>query len=67
VGIVNTSTGAVTSIAASRPTITTSLHANSSSIPGWTTNIAAGTWIEVSLYSVATFNDVTLALLLTRA
>ena len=63
------SNGAVTSLIGSgtAPAISSAIQASSTSLTNWTTAIAAGTWIQVSLASVSTFDDVTLSLTLTRS
>lgn len=49
-----------------KPTITTATKAQSSTLTGWTTSLAAGDYLEVNVDSVTTITNVTLTLIVTR-
>lgn len=49
-----------------KPTITTATKANSTTLTGWTTSLAAGDYLEVNVDSVTTITNVTLTLTVTR-
>ena len=49
-----------------KPTITTATKAQSTTLTGWTTSLAAGDYLEVNVDSVATITNVTLTLTVTR-
>jgi hypothetical protein len=49
-----------------KPTLTAASKANSTTLTGWTTALAAGDYIEVNVDSVTTITNVTLTLTVTR-
>jgi hypothetical protein len=49
-----------------KPTITTATKAQSTTLTGWTTSLAAGDYLEVNVDSVTTITNVTLTLTVTR-
>jgi len=52
--------------ASAKPTLTAESKANSTTLTGWTTALAAGDYIEVNVDSVTTITNVTLTLTVTR-
>jgi hypothetical protein len=52
--------------ASAKPTISTAVKANSTTLTGWTTSLAAGDYIEVEVESVTTITNVTLTLNVVR-
>ena len=48
-----------------KPTISSAIKAQSTTLTGWTTSLAAGDYVEVYVDSVATITNVTLTLLIT--
>jgi len=53
--------------ASAKPTITTAVKSQDSTLTGWTTSVAAGDWLTFNVDSATTITRVTLALNYTRA
>ena len=52
--------------ASARPTLSSAAKAESSTLTGWTTDLAAGDYLQIEVISAATVEDATLVLALER-